>query len=215
MISLFKLLSFCIMNLRDKCNKMLPECAGILHAVSSSNQPGWTDDGRSTDMSAIFNVEADLPGILSFLGSLATNNTRRFEHALSTVCKAKPRIIIWLVAAAHLQSKKNASGLSDVPQLASSDPSSQSSVPSHSGFCFETHLLFEHLYVKLVHFASEPRQRTRHFSISKSKRSIITNSSHSVTFSYRIHSLTHPNRRHSRLFRHTESSLKHTSCSDT
>lgn len=64
--------------------------AVILHTVSSSNQPVWTDDGCSTDMSTIFNVEADLPGKFSFLCSLTTNNTRGFESAPPTVCKANP-----------------------------------------------------------------------------------------------------------------------------
>lgn len=60
--------------------------------------------------------------------------------------------------AINLWSKSKAQDLADVPQLASSDPSSQSGVPSHSGFTLEMHLLFEHLYVKSVHLASESRE---------------------------------------------------------
>lgn len=67
---------------------MLPCLAIILHAVSSSDQPQWTDDGRSTDVAIIFDVEADLPGKLSLFCILTTDDTRRFEHVPPTVCKA-------------------------------------------------------------------------------------------------------------------------------
>lgn len=59
---------------------MLPCSAIILNAVSSSDQPGWTDDGRSTDVTEIFNVEADLPGKLSLFCVLTTDDTGSFEH---------------------------------------------------------------------------------------------------------------------------------------
>lgn len=66
---------------------MLPCLAVILHAVSSSDQPEGADDGRSTDVTIILYVEADLPGKLSLFCILTTDNTRRFEHAPPTVCK--------------------------------------------------------------------------------------------------------------------------------
>lgn len=47
----------------------------------------------------------------------------------------------------------------NVPQFSSSDPSSQSGVPSHSGFTLLMHLLFLHLYVRSLQLVLEPTER--------------------------------------------------------
>lgn len=200
------------MNLRDKCNKMLPERAGILHAVSSSNQPGWTDDGRSTDVSAIFNVEADLPGILSVLGSLATNNTRRFEHALSTVCKAKPgiRIVACCCSTSGVQEKT----LRVCPTYHSWPHQIRPHSPPFHHIQGSASRRIYCLNTCTSNLCTLHQSLDRGKDIFQSVNQSAANSSHNVTFAYWIHSLTHPNRRHSRLFRRNDSSLKHTSCSD-
>lgn len=65
---------------------LLPRLAIILHTVGSSDQPAWTDDGRSTHVPKVFDVEADLPGELAILSILTADNTRRLEHAPPTLC---------------------------------------------------------------------------------------------------------------------------------
>lgn len=47
----------------------------------------------------------------------------------------------------------------DILQFSSSDPSSQSSVPSHSGFTLLRHLLFLHLYEVSVQGTADPEKR--------------------------------------------------------
>lgn len=49
--------------------------------------------------------------------------------------------------------------LFDIPQFSSSDPSSQSGVPSHSGLTLLMHLLFLHLYVRSVQLVPESTGR--------------------------------------------------------
>ena len=77
---------------------MLPCRAVILHAVGRSDQPAWTDDGRSAHVTVIFDVQADLPGILPFLCVLTAHDTRRLELTPPAVCKVNNQSPGWHVA---------------------------------------------------------------------------------------------------------------------
>lgn len=56
--------------------------------------------------------------------------------------------------------------LYDIPQFSSSDPSSQSSMSSHSGFTLLIHLLFLHLYVTSVQETDVPEEKEREEELS-------------------------------------------------
>lgn len=169
---------------------MLP-CAGvILHAVGGSDQPVWTDDGCSTHVTILFDMEADLPGELPFFCVLAAHNTWCLEHAPPTVCKVNNQsrgglaavvlevgvlsrnatIADWdnyMFVTWDEHARTHWDFICDIPQLSSSDPSSQSFVPSHSGFTLVMHLLFLHLYVRAVHTTSESTGRGRDTQFNK------------------------------------------------
>lgn len=63
----------------------VPRAAVVLHAVSGGDQPARADDGRSTHMAVVLDVEADLPGELPILCVLAAHDTRGLEFAPPTV----------------------------------------------------------------------------------------------------------------------------------
>lgn len=152
---------------------LLPCPVIILHTVGSSDHPARADDGRSAHMAIAFDVEADLPGELALLCVLAAHDTRRLEHAPPTVCtgdnhsgllelvvplKCMQVFLysfwcnkkVWAGTTCGLKWKTNKGAACNVPHLASSDPSSQSGVPSHSGFTLFMQFPFLHRYVRSV-----------------------------------------------------------------
>lgn len=171
---------------REASSEILPQPAIILHTVGSSNQPLGTDEGRSADVTDRFDMEADLPRKLPCFCILTAHDTWRLEHTPPAVCKANNQSVIgpachgllwcpqWVeVHTCFVMRGNNADGdnyqfliwdtefLFDIPQFSSSDPSSQSGVPSHSGFTLLMHLLFLHLYVASVQRISEATERGR------------------------------------------------------
>jgi len=61
--------------------------------VGGGDQPGRTDDGRSTHVTETFDVKADLPGKLPGFCILAAHNTRRLEHAPPAVCNVNNKLV--------------------------------------------------------------------------------------------------------------------------
>lgn len=80
---------------REASSEILPQPAIILHTVGSSNQPLGTDEGRSTDVTDGFDMEADLPRKLPCFCILTAHDTWRLEHTPPAVCKANNQSVIW------------------------------------------------------------------------------------------------------------------------
>lgn len=74
-----------------RINRLLLQASFVLHAVGSGDDPRRADEGRSTHVPPILEVEADLPWKLPVIGILPTHDTRRLEGSLPTVCKESSR----------------------------------------------------------------------------------------------------------------------------